>query len=212
MGPSWQNPSTGIVTQSPHHGLGQQVKRGFPHEGGSEARRGLKQVPAGNPPQLQAWDHGSCLGDPCFLCHSPSPALFLLKKLVKVPNPCSWGRMKFLMMSFQVLNPCLTSCSQPHRLFILPSHVNPFPISTCSHAPAPALAATEQRENKFRVCFWVPYVCLSPSYPGYQFGRSPSAGSGLRTWRWWGEGRDNRLRMGYFQCMFDFSSAFRAPH
>ena len=63
--------------------------------------------------------------------------------------------LKFLMMGFQAPTLCLTPCSLSPRLFILLSHVNPVPISTCPRIAAPALAAAEQRTNKFRVCFWV---------------------------------------------------------
>lgn len=69
------------------------------------------------------------------------------------------------------------------RFFVLLSHVNPLPIVTCPLISAPALAAAEQRTNK---------ECASGSYlsfTGYQFGRSPSAGTELRTLRWQGTGK-----------------------
>lgn len=62
----------------------------------------------------------------------------------------------------------------------------------CSHShlprsSVPALAEAKPRENKFRMCFWIPFESPSPIYTGYQFGRSPSAGTGLEDLEMQGE-------------------------
>lgn len=152
--PGWRSTFIDSGSRRPHNGLGQQSNLySYPLSDPQELRfRELMFLQLTL--QRQAWD---CVSSVIL------PPLFFSTKVADKISQSPFRVAKKLMMGFWAPTLCPTSCSLSLRFFILLSHVNPVPISTCphiSHISNPVLAAAKQRKNEFRVCFWVPFKCL----------------------------------------------------